>query len=110
MDDHPDSAELMRDFVERSSHEAFRTLVDRYLPVVYGAAIRLTGNAALEEDVAQLVFADFAMRLPTLRADNRIGAWLHRAATLKARDVMKCFLALIGNPASIFHFALFILS
>jgi DNA-directed RNA polymerase specialized sigma24 family protein len=110
MDDHPDSAELMRDFVERSSHEAFRTLVDRYLPVVYGAAIRRTGNAALEEDVAQLVFADFAMRLPTLRADNRIGAWLHRAATLKARDVMKCFLALIGNPASIFHFALFILS
>ena len=89
MDDYLESAELMRDFAERGSHEAFRMLVDRYLPVVYGAAVRRTENAALAEDVTQLVFTDFAVRIPTLRADNRIGAWLHRAATMKARDVMK---------------------
>ncbi|MCB1094418.1 MAG: sigma-70 family RNA polymerase sigma factor [Verrucomicrobiae bacterium] len=80
---------LMQEFSRNASPEAFRALVDRYLPVVYGAALRRCGDPALAEDVSQLVFTDFAVRTPSLRADERIGAWLHRAAMLTTGDLLK---------------------
>ncbi|MGK0184768.1 MAG: RNA polymerase sigma factor (sigma-70 family) [Verrucomicrobiales bacterium] len=85
----PTTTELMQEFSRNASPEAFRSLVDRYLPVVYGAALRRCGDPTLAEDVSQLVFTDFAVRAPSLRADERIGAWLHRAAMLKTGDLMK---------------------
>lgn len=84
-----DSATLMREFVRTRSSAAFSALVLRYLPVVYGAALRRGGSASLAEDVTQLVFADFARRMPKLRADDRIGAWLHRASILRTGDLLK---------------------
>ena len=59
------------------------------LPVVFDAAKRRCGNAALAEEVAQLVFIDFAKRMPSLQASDRIGSWLHRASVFRANDVMK---------------------
>jgi RNA polymerase sigma factor (sigma-70 family) len=85
-----DSARLMRAFCESGDPAAFRKLVERFLPLVLGAVLRRSGgDAALAEDVAQQVFADFARRMSRLRADERIGAWLYRAAHLRAGDVLK---------------------
>ena len=79
----------MREFVQSGSQPAFDALVKRYLPVVFAAAKRRCGSAALAEEVAQLVFIDFAKRMPRLQASDRIGAWLHRASVFRANDVMK---------------------
>jgi DNA-directed RNA polymerase specialized sigma24 family protein len=83
------TTELMQKFSLHASPEAFRALVDRYLPVVYGAALGRCGDPTLAEDVSQLVFSDFATRAPSLRADERIGAWLHRAAMLSTGGLLK---------------------
>ena len=79
----------MRKFVQFGSQEAFDALVRRYLPVVFDAAKRRCGNAALAEEVAHLVFIDFAKRMPSLQASDRIGSWLHRASVFRANDVIK---------------------
>ena len=85
-----DSASLMREFCESGSPDAFRELVNRYLPLVFSAAMRRgNGDKSLAQDVSQLVFADFARRMPRLRADDRIGGWLYRAALQRTGDVMK---------------------
>jgi RNA polymerase sigma factor (sigma-70 family) len=85
-----DIADRMRDVVERQDETAFKWLVERYLPVVLGAAMRrCNGDRMLAQDVTQDVFIRFAERLPRLRSDERIGAWLHRAATFRAGDVMR---------------------
>lgn len=84
------TADRMRDVVERQDETAFLWLVERYLPVVLGAAMRrCNGDRMLAQDVTQDVFIRFAQRLPRLRPDERIGAWLHRAATFRAGDVMR---------------------
>jgi DNA-directed RNA polymerase specialized sigma24 family protein len=74
-DSRSDTASLMREFAANESAGAFTELVRRYLPVVYGGALRRSGSVTIAEDVSQLVFIDFAQRLPSLRADERIGAW-----------------------------------
>ncbi len=81
---------LMRAFAEHGDKSAFHRLVELYIPVVFGAALRrCDGNRMLAEEVTQDVFTKFARRMHRLRADERIGAWLHRAATFRAGDVMR---------------------
>lgn len=79
----------MREFAQTGSADAFEALVRRYLPMVQATAVRCCDGAALADDVVQMVFIDFAKRLPRLEASDRIGAWLHRATVYRARDVMK---------------------
>ncbi len=95
MPDHePDteSTRLMRAFADDGDDAAFGELVARYSGLVFGAASRRCGGrAALAEEVAQEVFADFAKRLQAgrFRIGAGAGAWLHRSATLRAGDFMK---------------------
>ena len=43
-------AQLLQDFAERDSEAAFRSLVERHLPLVFGTARRMTGDNGLAED------------------------------------------------------------
>ncbi len=85
----PTSARLMQDFVATQSRAAFEALVERYLPMVRQTAYRCTRNRAAADDVAQQVFIDFARRLPRLRPSEGVGAWLHRSAVFRSKDLMK---------------------
>jgi RNA polymerase sigma factor (sigma-70 family) len=83
-----ESRKLLADYAEKDSEAAFRELVDRYLDLVYSAAVRLMdGDAHQAQDVAQIVFADLARLARALSAEVTLGGWLHRrtchvAATL----------------------------
>lgn len=87
--DSPDTAELLRRFVRDGCQKAFAALVERYTPVVYGAARRRTGRHDLAADVTQMVFTDLARRAPAMAWDDRLGTWLHRRAVFAAADALK---------------------
>ena len=81
---------LLTDYVENGSEEAFRQLVERYLPLVYSAAARrLGGDTHLAQDVAQQVFVDFARKARTLSSDAPLGGWLHRHTCYVAAGVAR---------------------
>ena len=50
--------ELLQQFTCDHSQDAFTTLVNRHLNLVYSAALRQVYSPALAEEVAQSVFAD----------------------------------------------------
>lgn len=83
------TASLLRRYVKSGSHAAFGDLVRRYGPMVFGAALRRTGQHTTAEDVTQIVFRDLALRAPALAEDNRLGAWLHRRAWMVASDLLR---------------------
>ena len=75
MDDHA----LLREYLEQHSEKAFSELVDRYLPLVYGTALRLSGDTHAAQDVAQAVFIQLARKAWTIRNGHALPGWLYRA-------------------------------
>ena len=60
------------------SEQAFRELVERYVNLVYSAAIRHLEEAQLAQDVVQTVFTALARKARTLPRDVILGGWLYR--------------------------------
>ena len=75
MDDH----ELLREYVEKDSDEAFSELVTRHLNLVYSTAVRIVQDTSLARDVAQSVFIQLARKAATIRSGNSLPGWLYRA-------------------------------
>src|SRR5436190_5049081 len=73
MDDH----ELLDEFVRDSSQHAFGELVQRHLPVVYSAALRMVRDSHLADEVAQSVFTALAQKAGNLRRPLVLGGWLY---------------------------------
>jgi RNA polymerase sigma factor (sigma-70 family) len=72
------------------SEAAFRELVERYINLVYSAALRLVdGDAHMAQDVAQTVFFDLARAAASLSSDVRLGGWLHRHTCFVAAKMMR---------------------
>jgi len=72
--------DLLRQFAEDGNEAAFAEVVRRYADLVYSVAMRLTfGNAALADDVAQLVFIDLARKAGGLTGHPTLVGWLHTA-------------------------------
>jgi RNA polymerase sigma factor (sigma-70 family) len=85
-----DDAQSLRRYAENGSEEAFRELVDRHLPLVYSAALRvLGGDVHLAEDVAQRVFADVARKARMLSHHAVLAGWLHRHTTFTASKAVR---------------------
>jgi len=85
-----DDYQLLRRYAEESSEEAFRELVARNLNLVYSIALRRTGgDSQLAQDVAQLVFADFARKAASLPRNVVIAGWLHRASRFAAAQAVR---------------------
>jgi len=85
-----DTGQLLRDYAERGSEEAFRELVTRYIDLVYSVALRrLGGNTHLAEDIVQTVFTDLARKARSLRGEPMLGGWLHRHTCFVSSTFMR---------------------
>lgn len=85
MEDH----DLLREYVQRQSEQAFAELVARYLDLVYSAAKRVVGEAHLAQDVAQTVFMLLARKAQALPRDVVLAAWLHRHTHYAACNALR---------------------
>jgi RNA polymerase sigma factor (sigma-70 family) len=84
-----DDRELLRDYVERRSQDAFRQLVERHLPMVYSAARRMVRDAHLAEDVAQSVFTTLAQKAESLGPPQVVGGWLYNTTRHLAQHAVR---------------------
>jgi RNA polymerase sigma factor (sigma-70 family) len=72
-----DDTQLLQEYA-MGSEQAFRELVERYVNLVYSAAIRHLEEAQLAQDVVQTVFTALARKARTLPRDVILGGWLYR--------------------------------
>jgi RNA polymerase sigma factor (sigma-70 family) len=81
---------LLAEYVTTGSEAAFREIVERYIGLVYSAALRLVdGDTHRAEDVVQTVFSDLARLARTLSPELMLGGWLHRRACHGAAALMR---------------------
>lgn len=85
-----DDAELLRDYAEAHSEQAFTALVQRHVNVVYFAALRrVGGDAHLADDVTQKVFADLARKASSLKERAVITGWLYTSTRFAAAQAVR---------------------
>jgi len=82
-------AELLRQFTEERSEEAFRMLVQEYSAMVYSVCFRSLKNEAKSEDAAQAVFITLAKKADSIRNPRALSAWLFRAAKLAVLNMKR---------------------
>ncbi len=78
-------AELLRRYLDGDADSAFAVLVERHLPMVYGAALRRLDEPALAQEVAQNVFILLARRAVWLTSHPSLAGWLYRTAVHLAK-------------------------
>lgn len=85
-----DDAQLLQRYANEGCEPAFSELVSRYLDLVFSAALRqVRGDAALAQDVTQLVFTAFARKAPTLSPSVVLGGWLYRHTCFVAAQAIR---------------------
>ena len=70
--------DLLEAFRKSRSEEAFAGLVRSHAGLVYSVAKRRSADAALAEDITQMVFIRLARNFPGVRTQAELAAWLHR--------------------------------
>src|SRR5690242_4361368 len=81
--------ELLHQYARKHSEEAFATLLQRHLDLVYSAALRQVRSPQLAEEVAQSVFTDLAQQAGKLKSDTILTAWLYQVTRRTAVDVIR---------------------
>lgn len=84
-----DDRDLLREYVESQSEQAFAELVTRHINLVYATALRIVGESQMAHDVAQTVFIRLARKAHSLREGNALPGWLYRAACGVAKDTLR---------------------
>ena len=81
--------ELVRDYVRLNSEAAFAELVQRHIHLVYSAALRHVGSAALAEEVTQAVFILLARKAAGLRPETILEGWFYETTRLTSLSLMR---------------------
>ena len=68
---------------------AFSELLERHYGLIYRVAVRMLGNGAEAEDLAQDVCLGLATRLASYGGQSRFTTWLYRVVVNAARDSMR---------------------
>jgi hypothetical protein len=79
-----DDYQLLHSYASRRGEDAFRTLTERYLGLVYSAARRQTGNTQAAEDVTQAVFLTLARKAAMISRKTILAGWLLRTTRYTA--------------------------
>ena len=72
---HPTDIELIRQVLHENNAQAFGTLMRRYTPQVYRAALRLMKDEENATEVVQMAFIQAYRQLDSWRGEN-FGAWV----------------------------------
>src|ERR1043166_888228 len=83
-----DDSELLAQYVQAGSHDAFGQLVARHLAMVHASVRRQIPDPATADDVTQAVFIILARRASSIKPAHLTG-WLLKTAHYAARDAMK---------------------
>jgi len=81
--------DLLRQYARDRSQDAFTTLVNRHVNLVFSAALRQVRSPQLAEEVSQSVFADLARQAGDLQPDTILTAWPYQVARCRAVDVVR---------------------
>src|SRR6187402_662825 len=85
-----DDMTLLRAWARERSETAFRAVVERYAGLVFGVALRRTGERPLAEEAVQSVFTDLAKKAAVIVELKRpLAAWLHRCAVYESATLLR---------------------
>lgn len=81
---------LLTRFATHRDEAAFGELTNRYLGLIYHAALRRTGDRQLAEEVSQNVLCAVVRKASGLaKHPDRLPAWLHRATLFESSKAMR---------------------
>jgi len=81
--------QLLREYLDNGSQDAFARLVERHINLVYSTCLREVRDAALAEDVTQVVFLLLVKKAPGLREGTVLSGWLFQTARFISKDALK---------------------
>jgi RNA polymerase sigma factor (sigma-70 family) len=82
--------ELLAQYVQEDSEEAFSEIVRRHINLVYSTALRPVRSPQLAEEVAQSAFSQLARDAHRLAPDTLLAAWLYKVTHRTALNVVRC--------------------
>src|SRR5437868_3250526 len=81
--------EILREYVEKRSDDAFRLMVDRHSGLVHGVAFRIVHDEGLAQEVTQAVFIILTRKAEKLPRGTILAGWLYRTARFVAMEALR---------------------
>ncbi|HTD67635.1 MAG TPA: sigma-70 family RNA polymerase sigma factor [Candidatus Limnocylindria bacterium] len=87
--DTTDDWDLLREYATHESEQAFETLVNRHVDLVYSAALRQVRDPGVASEVTQTVFIILARKARRLNRATVLSGWLYRTAQFAGAKALR---------------------